>query len=284
MELINNSRFIHVFFVVFVTLILLFVDMECSSLGKEAPFDQNYQLLFGDNHITRFDRGQRVQLMIDPSSGAGFRSKLDYLSGFFEIRIKLPPKSDGIITTFYLITGLKGSKHNELDFEFLGDDTLQTNIYVNDVGGREQRIRFWFDPTADFHTYKILWNPSSIMFFVDDIPIRVFKNRKQEGIPFPDQFPMHIEATLWAAAWAGGPVNWKNGPFKAQYEGFAIHGCPSSSGFKGCGSPNLPWNKVHGLSPKQMEAYNGIKKNFIVYDYCSDPKRQPVNPKECQDL
>ena len=53
---------------------------------------------------------------------------------------------------------------DEVDFEFLGDKdgkpiTIQTNVFVNGDGDREQRIRLWFDQAADFHDYSILWNP-----------------------------------------------------------------------------------------------------------------------------
>jgi xyloglucan:xyloglucosyl transferase len=59
-------------------------------------------------------------------------------------------------------------QRDELDFEFLGNRTgqpyiIQTNVYHNGVGGREMRHSLWFDPTADFHTYAILWNAKHIV-------------------------------------------------------------------------------------------------------------------------
>lgn len=62
-----------------------------------------------------------------------------------------------------------GPNHNEFDFEFLGNKTgepyiVQTNIYVNGVGNREQRLNLWFDPTTEFHTYSILWSKRSVVY------------------------------------------------------------------------------------------------------------------------
>lgn len=61
-----------------------------------------------------------------------------------------------------------GPKHHEFDFEFLGNTTgepylVQTNVYVNGVGNREQRLNLWFDPTKDFHSYGILWNQRQVV-------------------------------------------------------------------------------------------------------------------------
>lgn len=60
------------------------------------------------------------------------------------------------------------ANHCELDFEFLGNVSgepyaLQTNVFAEGVGDREQRITLWFDPSIEFHTYGILWNKDLIL-------------------------------------------------------------------------------------------------------------------------
>ncbi|XVF28424.1 hypothetical protein REPUB_Repub15cG0028300 [Reevesia pubescens] len=119
------------------------------------------------------------------------------------MKIKLPDKdTTGIITTFYLTSNT--STHDEIDFEFLGGNgryTLHNNVFTNGKRGREQQFSFWFDPTADFHTYKILWNEHQIVLFVDETPIRVFKNNTNFGVDYPSQ-PMQVQGTIWQGDWA----------------------------------------------------------------------------------
>ena len=71
------------------------------------------------------------------------------------------------------------NNHDELDFEFLGGKghnyLLQTNVFTNGQGGREQRISLWFDPTEDFHDYQLIWNQHQVVY-VDNISLSLTIN------------------------------------------------------------------------------------------------------------
>nr|POE71046.1 xyloglucan endotransglucosylase/hydrolase protein 3 [Quercus suber] len=112
--------------------------------------------------------------------------------------------------------------------------------------------------------YVILW-------FVDDTPIRVFKNNNKIGVGYPAQ-SMQIEATIWNGSWAGEP-NWSQAPFQAYYRGFGIVGCLAQNhtiGFSECSSPTYSWNgvKYWRLDRKQQSAYEDVRNKYLVYDYC----------------
>ncbi|GAB4830216.1 hypothetical protein Ancab_019858 [Ancistrocladus abbreviatus] len=256
---------------------IFLVALAWGSIEAElVPFDKNYYILYGHDHAAPLDGGAVMELTMDKTTGAGFRSKNTYLTGVFEMKIKLPRNSTGVVTTYYL-TSL-GSQHAEIDMEFLGENLLHTNIYIDSIGNREKRVNLtWFDPTADFHTYKIILNPKLIALFVDEIPIRLFK--RKPDLPYVTK-PMHVMGTMWSASDWAGTVDWSKQPFKAQYQGFNISGCPASEGPQKCESPTLSWNTYEGFDPKQQQDFDNIKK-FISYDYCTDKNRVPPTPNEC---
>ncbi|KAE8653589.1 hypothetical protein Csa_007107 [Cucumis sativus] len=255
---------------------------------EEANFDQNYIVTYGQDHFLRSEGGAQVQLSLDLASGTGFKSKIGYGSGHFHIKLKLPSRhSPGVVTTYYLHSSPDKNvgAHDEVDFEFLGTGpvyVLQTNIFANDNGGREQKIRLWFDPSLSFHDYAILWNSHQIVFSIDGIPIRVFKNYTSMGGRYPSS-GMHVLGSIWnGEAWAsdGKKVDWSQVPFQADYRGFSILGCPSGSD---CDSQSFLWNQPNTwqLNPTQEKFYQLIKSKYLYYTYCSNPNASQLY-KECQ--
>ncbi|KAK3043181.1 hypothetical protein RJ639_001614 [Escallonia herrerae] len=240
---------------------LLFSALLLAIRADENTFDQNYNVTWGFDHATFLDQGKEVQLLIDQYSGSGFASVHDYGSGFFQMRMKIPnKKSNGVVTTFYLTSKPVDQDlvyHDELDFEFMGNNsmpyTLSTNVITNGVAGREQQFHLWF--------------------FVEDTPIRVFKNNSHVGVNYLSQ-SMHIEASIWNSTNWLGPVDWSQGPFTAFYQKFDIDGCLYQDFNPQQCYANTPtnfWNaeKYWQLDPDQQGKYEDVRKKYLSYDYCS---------------
>ncbi|KAL3538140.1 hypothetical protein ACH5RR_001506 [Cinchona calisaya] len=261
----------------------------------DVPFQKNYVASWAADHIKYINGGTTVDLVLDRTSGTGFQSKGSYLFGHFSMRMKLVGgDSAGVVTAFYLSS--QTNEHDEIDFEFLGNRTgqpyiLQTNVFTGGKGNREQRIYLWFDPSKEFHTYAVLWNTYHIAFFVDNVPIRIFKNSKDLGLKFPFYQPMKLYSSLWNADdWAtrGGleKTNWANAPFVASYTSFHIDGCQVSTQQEAqvCSTSGLRWwdqKAFQDLDPQQYSSLQWVRQKYTIYNYCTDKTRYPNVPIEC---
>ncbi|XP_072953046.1 xyloglucan endotransglucosylase protein 1-like [Typha angustifolia] len=265
--------------------LLPFALLACSSLFAVASagnFYQDFDITWGDGRGKILNNGDLLSLSLDKTSGSGFQSKKEYLFGKIDMQLKLVQgNSAGTVTAYYLSS--QGPTHDEIDFEFLGNlsgdpYTLHTNVFTQGKGNREMQFHLWFDPTMDFHTYSILWNPQHVIFMVDNIPIRDFKNLESRGIAFPKNQPMRIYSSLWNAEdWAtrGGLIktDWSKAPFTASYRDFNAKTSTSS--------PDAGWFNQQ-LDSTSQERMKWVQSNYMIYNYCSDAKRFPQGlPAEC---
>ncbi|XP_019183577.1 PREDICTED: probable xyloglucan endotransglucosylase/hydrolase protein 23 [Ipomoea nil] len=273
--------------------ILLLTTLSAAGIAA-GNFINEIGFNWGQDHGKILENGQLLTLSLDRASGSGFRSTNQYMYGKIDMKIKLVPgNSAGTVTTYYLSS--LGSTHDEIDFEFLGNLSgdpyvLHTNVFTQGKGGREQQFYLWFDPTKDFHTYSILWNPQSIIFSVDGTPIRQFKNMEASGIPFPKDQPMWMYSSLWDAEdWAtrGGLVktDWSQAPFIASYRNYSAQACVygSASSTSSCTkNPSAnPWLS-QSLDISGQQRIKWVQKNYMIYNYCTDAKRFPQGfPPEC---
>ncbi|XP_058113666.1 probable xyloglucan endotransglucosylase/hydrolase protein 6 [Magnolia sinica] len=275
--------------------ISLFLDLMTvhPSTARPTTFLQDFYITWSESHIKQMENGTAIQLQLDPTSGCGFASKNKYLFGHISMKIKLiPGDSAGTVTAFYLNSNTNEIR-DELDFEFLGNRsgqpyTVQTNVFARGKGNREQRMNLWFDPAAEFHTYSVLWNQHHIVFFIDSVPIRVFKNIESKGVPYVNSQSMGIYSTLWNADdWAtrGGleKIDWSKAPFYTYYKDFDIDGC-TVPGPPSCTNKTNNWwaaPPYQQLDPIQSRKYRWARLNHMIYDYCTDKTRNPVPPPEC---
>ncbi|XP_078436904.1 xyloglucan endotransglucosylase protein 6-like [Wolffia australiana] len=270
----HRAGIVSIFFLSF----LIFISSSVFVNG--SSFDELFEPSWAADHLLR--DGDVVNLKLDRSTGAGFGSKNKYLFGRVSAEIKLPAgDTAGTVTAFYMSS--EGPSHHEFDFEFLGNTSgepilLQTNVYVDGTGNREQRIDLWFDPRADFHRYGIAWSRNWVVFEVDETPVRVF--RRMTGRRFPDDQAMGVYSSVWnAEEWAtrGGQVkvDWGHAPFVTSYRGLSVVG----AGGSGDGGRV---DKEEEMSVHQSHQLVWVRAHHLVYDYCFDRQRFPVSPPECR--
>ncbi|XP_002981828.2 probable xyloglucan endotransglucosylase/hydrolase protein 28 [Selaginella moellendorffii] len=262
---------------------------SASSLAGSFPsttFEQTCAASWGQPN----SQGSVIQLKLDQASGSGIESIHTYFYGFFSALIKLPASySAGVVTAFYISNyDTFPHNHDEVDFEFLGVAAgtpylLQTNIYGDgSAKGREERINLWFDATADFHRYSILWNSYQLVFFIDDIPIRRMARSGELGHQYPSK-PMKAYSSIWDGSnWAtdGGhsPVNYAYGPFVASFTDLKLQGCEEGSI---CSDQQNEISSIRDLTEQQKNDLAWVRENHLTYTYCNDRQRYPIPFPEC---
>ncbi|KAH6819274.1 xyloglucan endotransglycosylase 6 [Perilla frutescens var. frutescens] len=259
--------------------VLLLLHLTSMEVHGISNYFEDFDITWGGGRGKILNNGELLTLSLDTNSGSGFQSKKEYLFGKIDMQLKLVPgNSAGTVTAYYLSS--QGANHDEIDFEFLGNSsgepyTVHTNVYTQGKGEREQQFRLWFDPTADFHTFSLLWTPQTILFSVDNTPIREFKNLERIGVGFPKKQAMRLYSSIWNAdEWAtrGGLIktDWSHAPFTASYRNFNTTPWP------------LVINMPNSFSINQAKL-KWVQRNFMIYNYCSDAKRFPHGfPPECR--
>ncbi|WP_270725968.1 family 16 glycosylhydrolase [Shimia sp. Alg240-R146] len=139
--------------------------------------------------------------------GASIRRETPTHFGRYEV-VMQPARRDGVITGFFTYTGAYyGTRHDEIDIEFLGKDTTRLHAawFVDGVL-TNHFIDLGFDAATKPRLYAFEWLPDRIRWFVEDQ--MVFEITQQEA-DLPSE-PSFLFANIWAAdpsldAWSGTP-------------------------------------------------------------------------------
>ncbi len=120
--------------------------------------------------------------------------------------------------------------------EFVGShqSVAETNFYskgVNDYT-HSDKINVAFNPMTEVHTYTLDWTADYITYSIDGQIVRTAKPAEANGGSSWPQTPAQIRLGTWVGGgqnspegtttWAGGKVDWSQGPFAAIYRSIKV--------------------------------------------------------------
>ncbi len=116
--------------------------------------------------------------------------------GLYEVVLKAA-RGAGLITGFFTYTGpYYGTRHDEIDIEFLGRNTRQLHAAWFVDGKLTNRfIDLDFDAADAFNHYAFAWRPDRITWYANGV--KVFETFAKDGrLP---SVPSRLFANIWAA-------------------------------------------------------------------------------------
>ncbi len=149
-----------------------------------------------------------------PYASGEYRTRGRLHFGYYETRMKPADNGDGLMAgSFFTYTGVWGQKsHNEIDFEFIGDNSteVQLNYYFAGSGTNsenERRIKLGFDASQSLHNYGFEWRKDRLVFYIDGKAVHTATT----DIP---QKPSQLMINIWR----GGPATrgWLGGPYSGR--------------------------------------------------------------------
>lgn len=143
-----------------------------------------------------------------PYSGAEVQKRGYYGFGRYEVVMQAAPGS-GVVSSFFTHTDATfGDPHDEIDIEFLGNNTRQihANVFADGKTNGSIYIDLPFDAAEEAHLYAFDWQPDAITWFVDGVAKKTVTSAER---PIP-QNPGRIIMNIWTGshdqyAWHGPP-------------------------------------------------------------------------------
>lgn len=185
-----------------------------------------------------------------PYSSGEYRTRGFHGFGCYEARLR-PVRQSGVVTSFYTFAGPYDNggngRHNEIDIEFLGNDTsrVQFNFWTNDdtyASHNERIIDLGFDASTAAHNYGFRWFEGGLEWYVDGDRVDSFYDSALVRTPKPTDSYQKIMVNVWpvdatAAGWAGTYVY--AGAQAARYEWVRYDASRACSFTRPADSPEL---------------------------------------------
>ncbi len=156
-------------------------------LGRSALLRRN--VLVEDNLL-------KIKHPQNTLQGGEIRTEAFKSFGSYEIRMKLPDAPSSI-TGFFLYKA--PCFYYEIDIEIYNDSsgTIFFTTYAGGSKQKEYKTTLPFDPTKNFHNYRIDYYSDNLSFYVDDILMKSW----DEGYP---KEPMYLMLNSWYPSWLPG--------------------------------------------------------------------------------
>lgn len=151
---------------------------------------------FDPNNVLVNSGYLRLKIPAGTTGGAEIESRDYYGYGTYRARMRVAD-APSAITGFFLYSGT--DPFSEIDIEVYNDGTGNVDFVTYADGQRTNAVSkdFRFDPSADFHNYRIDYNPGSVQFYIDG-------NLRQtwtEGVPSTS---MKLLVNTWFPSWLPG--------------------------------------------------------------------------------
>lgn len=156
---------------------------QASGLWKNgAPFDNAWrpeQVSVANDRMTlTLDRAvcDSQDCLGEPYASGEYKTRQRFQFGRIEARMK-PARGAGLISSLFTYSDPFGNTeltnpedHDEIDIEFLGNDTtkVQFNYWKAGQGGNEFLFDLGFDAADSFNTFAFEWRRDRIDWFVND--------------------------------------------------------------------------------------------------------------------
>ena len=131
--------------------------------------------------------------------GAEICSTSLYSYGTYTVRLKCP-QAPGSISTFFLYQGIPGDGNDEIDIEIYNDGTrrIMFTTWVNGTQTNTATCILVFDPSREYHEYRIDFYQSEVSYYVD----AQLLIRWTSGLPTNS---MRLMSNAWWPTWLSGP-------------------------------------------------------------------------------